>query len=133
MSNTANTTLSQVQQVLHQGAGANGITGRISYDQAMAIRQINNQQMPFNENDPAQMRLLDEVLDTLNYKNGQAQKVDGQISEFMHPNAKKAQKIIDDEREAIRKLNNSAVMPTEGAKGEVEAPVGLINLFEKYG
>lgn len=79
------------------------------------------------------MRLLDDVLDTLNYKNGQAQKVDGQISEFMHPDAKKAQKIIDDEREAIRKLNNSAVMPIEGIKSEVDAPVGLINLFEKYG
>ena len=31
----------------------------------------------------------------------------------MHPDAKKAQKIIDDEREANRKLNNSAVMPIE--------------------
>ena len=26
----------------------------------------------FNANDPAQMRLLDEVLDSLNFKNGQA-------------------------------------------------------------
>ena len=75
------------------------------------------------------MRLLDEVLDTLNFKNGQAQKVDGQISEFMHPDANKAQKIIDDEREANRKLNNSAVMPIEPSSVEHFAPTGLVNLF----
>ena len=51
----------------------------------------------------------------------------------MHPDAKKAQKIIDDEREANRKLNNSAVMPIEPSTGEHIAPHGLINLFEKHG
>ena len=79
------------------------------------------------------MRLLDEVLDSLNYKNGQAQKVDGQISEFMHPDAKKAQKIINDELEASRKLNNSAVMPIEPSTSEHIAPHGLINLFARHG
>ena len=79
------------------------------------------------------MRLLDEVLDSLTFKNGQAQKVDGQISEFMHPDVSKAQKILDDEKEANRKLNNSAVMPVDYQGGEHSAPTGLIGLFEKYG
>ena len=51
----------------------------------------------------------------------------------MHPDAKKAQKILDDEIEANRKLNNSAVMPVEDTTGEHKAPSGLVNLFEKYG
>ena len=88
----------------------------------------------FNENDPAQVRLLDEVLESLRYKNGQAQKVDGQISDFMHPNPKKAKKEIQKEAEEIRKKNNSAVMPVKGIiKTDVTEPTGLTSLFSKHG
>ena len=75
--NAQNTTLSQVQQVLRDsGAAAMKIRNNAdqsSYDKAMLLKTLTK----FNENDPAQMRLLDEVLDSLNFKNGQAQKVDG--------------------------------------------------------
>ena len=51
----------------------------------------------------------------------------------MHPDAIKAQKILDAEREADRKLNNSAVMPVENPTGEHEEPTGLMGLFDKHG
>ena len=47
----------------------------------------------------------------------------------MHPDAVKAQKLLDAEREASRKLNNSAVMPVENPTGEHAPPKGLIGLF----
>ena len=84
-------------------------------------------------NDPNQIRLLDEVLESLRYKNGQAQKVDGQISDFMHPDAKKAKKQLEREAEEIRKQNNSAVMPVKGIKTDVTEPTGLTTLFQRHG
>ena len=60
--------------------------------------------------------------------------MDGQISDFMHPNPKKAKKEIEKEAYEIRKKNNSAVMPVKGIiKTDVTEPTGLTNLFSKHG
>ena len=87
----------------------------------------------FNANDPVAMKLLDDVLESLTFKNGQAQKVDGQISEFMHPDAQKAQDFLNQEAAAKRKLNCSAVMHIDRAEAEHHAPEGLVNLFARHG
>jgi hypothetical protein len=48
----------------------------------------------FGENDPTAARLLDEVLESLRFRNEQSKKVDGQISDFMNPDVSKIKKII---------------------------------------
>jgi hypothetical protein len=52
------------------------------------------------------------VLEQLKLRNGQSQKVDGNISDFMNPDVAKIKKIIAMEKEANRKLDCNAVMPT---------------------
>lgn len=79
------------------------------------------------------MKLLDEVLESLKYKNIKAQQADGHISEFMQPDVAKVQEVLEKEREAIRKLNYSAVMPVDTVGQDPSAPTRLIDLHARRG
>lgn len=87
-----------------------------------------------NMHDPQANILLDEVLDLLKHKNGQAQQVDGHISDFMNPNVDKIVKTLANEKERERKLDSSAVMPTSDIyKDAPPEPGNLLKLHNFYG
>lgn len=75
----------------------------------MLINQIGD----IDETDPNAAFLLNEVLESLKFKNDKAQQADGKISEFMQPDQNKIKEVLDKEQEVHRKLNYSAVMPVD--------------------
>ena len=83
--------------------------------------------------DPANIELINEVLDTLKFKNCNSQQADGQIAEFMHPNPVKIKEALDKEKEVIRKLNYSGVVPIDKSGQDPKEPSRLIQLQHRHG
>mmetsp|Transcript_32358 Transcript_32358/g.42818 ORF Transcript_32358/g.42818 Transcript_32358/m.42818 type:complete len:151 (-) Transcript_32358:216-668(-) len=89
--------------------------------------------MQVKEADPVNIQLLNEVLDTLKFKNGNQQQADGQIAEFMHPNPLKIKEALDKEKEVQRKLNYSGVVPMDKSGQYPNEPSRLLMLQGHHG
>ena len=121
------TSINQVQRLLGEQSLKNPTE---VYNEANFIKALN---LRVDDIDPANISLLNEVLDTLKYKNGNSQQADGQIAEFMHPNPLKIKEALDKEKEAVRKLNYSGVVPMDKSGQYPPEPTRLLNLQHRHG
>ena len=79
------TTISQVQRLL----GDQKTIGAAPSNEANESTLIKALNMRADETDPAHISMINDVLDTLKHKNNNQQQADGEIAEFMQPNAAK--------------------------------------------
>ena len=121
------TSINQVQRLLGEQSNKNPAE---RFNEAGFIKALN---LRVDDIDPANISLLNEVLDTLKYKNGNSQQADGQIAEFMHPNPLKIKEALDKEKEVIRKLNYSGVVPMDKSGQYPSEPTRLIQLQHQHG